>query len=224
MLDIKGLRAELEDGTEILRGIDLQIAPGEVHAIMGPNGSGKSTTANVLSGKPGYSVTGGSVRLDGDDLLEMEPEERAHAGLFQAFQYPVEIPGVQASTFLQTAVNAKRKAAGLDELDALAFVRELRAKAKTLGIGNDMLKRAVNSASPGEKKRFETLQMALLKPRMAVLDETDSGLDIALRVVADGVNAAPRSARSRDHPLPAPARLHRPRRPYPQRRPDREVR
>jgi Fe-S cluster assembly ATP-binding protein len=191
MLDIKGLRAELEDGTEILRGINLQIAPGEVHAIMGPNGSGKSTTANVLSGKPGYSVTGGIVRLNGDDLLEMEPEERAHAGLFQAFQYPVEIPGVQASTFLQTAVNAKRKAAGLDELDALAFVRELRAKAKTLGIGNDMLKRAVNVGfSGGEKKRFETLQMALLEPRMAVLDETDSGLDIdALRVVADGVNA-----------------------------------
>ncbi|MAH87027.1 MAG: Fe-S cluster assembly ATPase SufC [Kiloniella sp.] len=191
MLDIKGLRADLEDGTKILKGIDLQIAAGEVHAIMGPNGSGKSTTANVLSGKPGYQVTGGSVRLDGADLMEMEPEERAHAGLFQAFQYPVEIPGVQASTFLQSAVNAKRKAAGLDGLDALAFVRELRAKAKTLGIGNDMLKRAVNVGfSGGEKKRFETLQMALLEPRMAVLDETDSGLDIdALRVVADGVNA-----------------------------------
>ena len=128
MLDIKGLRAELEDGTEILRGIDLQIAPGEVHAIMGPNGSGKSTTANVLSGKPGYSVTGGSVQLDGDDLLDMEPEERAHAGLFQAFQYPVEIPGVQASTFLQTAVNAKRKAAGLDARRA-----GLRARAARQG-------------------------------------------------------------------------------------------
>ncbi|MGB1146652.1 MAG: Fe-S cluster assembly ATPase SufC [Alphaproteobacteria bacterium] len=191
MLDIKNLHAGLEDGTEILKGINLSIGAGEVHAIMGPNGSGKSTTANILSGKPGYEVTAGSATLDGADLFEMEPEERAHAGLFQAFQYPVEIPGVQASTFLQTAVNAKRKAAGLDELDALAFVRELRAKAKQLGIGNDMLKRAVNVGfSGGEKKRFETLQMALLEPRFAVLDETDSGLDVdALRVVADGVNA-----------------------------------
>ena len=191
MLDIQNLHAALEDGTEILKGINLSLGAGEVHAIMGPNGSGKSTTANVLSGKPGYEVTAGSVTLDGADLLDMEPEERAHAGLFQAFQYPVEIPGVQASTFLQTAVNAKRKAAGQDELDALAFVRELRAKAKQLGIGNDMLKRAVNVGfSGGEKKRFETLQMALLEPRLAVLDETDSGLDVdALRVVADGVNA-----------------------------------
>ena len=191
MLDIKNLHAGLEDGNEILKGINLSIGAGEVHAIMGPNGSGKSTTTNILSGKPGYEVTAGSATLDGADLFEMEPEERAHAGLFQAFQYPVEIPGVQASTFLQTAVNAKRKAAGLDELDALAFVRELRAKAKQLGIGNDMLKRAVNVGfSGGEKKRFETLQMALLEPRFAVLDETDSGLDVdALRVVADGVNA-----------------------------------
>ena len=191
MLDIKGLQAGLEDGTEILKGINLSIGAGEVHAIMGPNGSGKSTTANILSGKFGYDVTAGSATLDGADLFEMEPEERAHAGLFQAFQYPVEIPGVQASTFLQTAVNAKRKVAGLPELDALAFVRELRAKAKQLGIGNDMLKRAVNVGfSGGEKKRFETLQMALLEPRLAVLDETDSGLDVdALRVVAEGVNA-----------------------------------
>ena len=191
MLDINGLRAGLEDGTEILKGINLSIGAGEVHAIMGPNGSGKSTTANILSGKPGYEVLAGSATLDGEDLFEMEPEERAHAGLFQAFQYPVEIPGVQASTFLQTAVNAKRKVAGLPELDALAFVRELRAKAKQLGIGNDMLKRAVNVGfSGGEKKRFETLQMALLEPKLAVLDETDSGLDVdALRVVAEGVNA-----------------------------------
>lgn len=191
MLDIKGLQAGLEDGTEILKGINLSIGAGEVHAIMGPNGSGKSTTANILSGKSGYDVTAGSATLDGADLFEMEPEERAHAGLFQAFQYPVEIPGVQASTFLQTAVNAKRKVAGLPELDALAFVRELRAKAKQLGIGNDMLKRAVNVGfSGGEKKRFETLQMALLEPQLAVLDETDSGLDVdALRVVAEGVNA-----------------------------------
>lgn len=191
MLDIKGLHAGLEDGTEILKGINLSIGAGEVHAIMGPNGSGKSTTANILSGKPGYEVTAGSATLDGEDLFEMEPEERAHAGLFQAFQYPVEIPGVQASTFLQTAVNAKRKVEGLAELDALAFVRELRAKAKQLGIGNDMLKRAVNVGfSGGEKKRFETLQMALLEPKLAVLDETDSGLDVdALRVVAEGVNA-----------------------------------
>ena len=191
MLDIKGLHAGLEDGTEILKGINLSIGAGEVHAIMGPNGSGKSTTANILSGKPGYEVTAGSATLDGEDLFEMEPEERAHAGLFQAFQYPVEIPGVQASTFLQTAVNANRKVEGLPELDALAFVRELRAKAKQLGIGNDMLKRAVNVGfSGGEKKRFETLQMALLEPKLAVLDETDSGLDVdALRVVAEGVNA-----------------------------------
>ena len=191
MLDIKGLHAGLEDGTEILKGINLSIGAGEVHAIMGPNGSGKSTTANILSGKPGYEVTAGSATLSGADLFEMEPEERAHAGLFQAFQYPVEIPGVQASTFLQTAVNAKRKVEGLPELDALAFVRELRAKAKQLGIGNDMLKRAVNVGfSGGEKKRFETLQMALLEPKLAVLDETDSGLDVdALRVVAEGVNA-----------------------------------
>jgi len=191
MLDIKGLHAGLEDGTEILKGINLSIGAGEVHAIMGPNGSGKSTTANILSGKPGYEVTAGSATLGGADLFEMEPEERAHAGLFQAFQYPVEIPGVQASTFLQTAVNAKRKVEGLPELDALAFVRELRAKAKQLGIGNDMLKRAVNVGfSGGEKKRFETLQMALLEPKLAVLDETDSGLDVdALRVVAEGVNA-----------------------------------
>ena len=191
MLDIKGLHAALEDGTEILKGITLSMGAGEVHAIMGPNGSGKSTTANILSGKPGYEVTAGSAMLNGEDLFEMEPEERAHTGLFMAFQYPVEIPGVQASTFLQTAVNAKRKADGLDELDALAFVRELRAKAKQLGIGNDMLKRAVNVGfSGGEKKRFETLQMALLEPKLAVLDETDSGLDVdALRVVADGVNA-----------------------------------
>ncbi|MAV46994.1 MAG: Fe-S cluster assembly ATPase SufC [Alphaproteobacteria bacterium TMED89] len=191
MLEIKGLHAGLEDGTEILKGINLSIGAGEVHAIMGPNGSGKSTTANILSGKPGYDVRSGSATLDGADLFEMEPEERAHAGLFQAFQYPVEIPGVQASTFLQTAVNAKRKVAGLAELDALAFVRELRAQAKKLGIGNDMLKRAVNVGfSGGEKKRFETLQMALLEPKLAVMDETDSGLDVdALRVVADGVNA-----------------------------------
>jgi Fe-S cluster assembly ATP-binding protein len=191
MLDIKGLHAGLEDGIEILKGINLSIGAGEVHAIMGPNGSGKSTTANILSGKPGYEVTAGSATLDGEDLFEMEPEERAHAGLFQAFQYPVEIPGVQASTFLQTAVNAKRKVEGLPELDALAFVRELRAKAKQLGIGNEMLKRAVNVGfSGGEKKRFETLQMALLEPKLAVLDETDSGLDVdALRVVAEGVNA-----------------------------------
>jgi len=178
MLEIKGLHAGLEDGTEILKGINLSIGAGEVHAIMGPNGSGKSTTANILSGKPGYDVRSGSATLEGADL-------------FQAFQYPVEIPGVQSSTFLQTAVNAKRKVKGLAELDALAFVRELRAQAKKLGIGNDMLKRAVNVGfSGGEKKRFETLQMALLEPKLAVLDETDSGLDVdALRVVADGVNA-----------------------------------
>ena len=190
MLEITNLHAGLEDGTEIIKGLSLSVPKGEVHAIMGPNGSGKSTMAHVLTGKPGYELTDGTIALNGNDLNELEPEERAAAGLFLAFQYPVEIPGVTATTFLKAAVNSVRKQRGQDELDGLSFVKSLRAKADELGIGQDMLKRAVNVGfSGGEKKRFETLQMAMLEPSFAVLDETDSGLDVdALRIVADGVN------------------------------------
>ena len=190
MLEIKNLRAAV-DGKEILKGIDLTIAAGEVHAIMGPNGSGKSTLSYVLAGRDGYQVTGGSVRYLGEDLLEMAPEARAAGGLFLAFQYPVEIPGVAGMTFLKTAFNAQRKARGESELDAMQFLKLVRAKAKALGVGDEMLKRPVNVGfSGGEKKRNEVLQMAVLDPKLAVLDETDSGLDIdALKVVADGVNA-----------------------------------
>ena len=189
MLDISGLRAEV-DGKEILKGVDLHIRPGEVHAIMGPNGSGKSTLSYVLAGRDGYEVTGGQVTFDGDDLLEMEPEERARNGVFLAFQYPIEIAGVTTTAFLQTALNAHRKARGEDELDPLAFVKLARSKTRELGVKDDLLKRPVNVGfSGGEKKRNEVLQMALLEPRLAVLDETDSGLDIdALKVVAEGVN------------------------------------
>jgi Fe-S cluster assembly ATP-binding protein len=178
-------------GSEILRGIDLQIDAGEVHAIMGPNGSGKSTLAHVLAGREGYDVTAGQVLYQGRDLLALAPEERAAHGVFLAFQYPVEIPGVSTSTFLRQALNALRKHRGEPELDAMQFVKLARDKARALGIGDDMLKRAVNAGfSGGEKKRNEVLQMALLQPRLAILDETDSGLDIdALRTVADGVNA-----------------------------------
>ena len=190
MLEIKNLTAGLEDGKEIIKGLSLTVPAGEVHAIMGPNGSGKSTTAHVLTGKPGYEMTGGSIQLNGEDISEMDPEERAAAGLFLAFQYPVEIPGVSATTFLKAATNAVRKARGQDELDGLAFVKLLRAKAEELGVSQEMLKRAVNVGfSGGEKKRFETLQMSVLEPSFCVLDETDSGLDVdALRTVADGVN------------------------------------
>ncbi|MBL8671145.1 MAG: Fe-S cluster assembly ATPase SufC [Alphaproteobacteria bacterium] len=190
MLTITGLRASV-DGKEILKGIDLAIAPGEVHAVMGPNGSGKSTLSYVLAGRDGYQVTGGSATYRGKDLLAMEPEVRAREGVFLAFQYPVEIPGVSTSTFLKEAVNAVRRHRGEGELDAMQFLKLVRAKAKALGVGDDMLKRAVNAGfSGGEKKRAEVLQMALLEPRLAILDETDSGLDIdALKVVADGVNA-----------------------------------
>ena len=190
MLEIRGLRATV-DGKEILKGIDLTIGPGETHAIMGPNGSGKSTLSYVLAGRDGYEVTGGSVRFQGHELLEQEPEERSQAGLFLAFQYPLEIPGVGTSTFLRTAVNAHRKARGEDELDPMSFVKLVRQKTKELGISQDMLKRPVNVGfSGGEKKRNEILQMAMLEPALAVLDETDSGLDIdALKVVSDGVNA-----------------------------------
>ena len=199
MLEIKGLMADLqgEDKT-ILKGVDLNIGAGEVHAIMGPNGSGKSTLSYILSGKDGYEVTGGSATLDGDDLLDMEPEERAAAGLFLAFQYPVEIPGVGNMTFLRTAVNAQRKARGEDELSAGDFLKIVRSKAKDLQIDADMLKRPVNVGfSGGEKKRNEILQMAMLEPKMCILDETDSGLDVdAMKLVAEGVNALRSAGRS----------------------------
>lgn len=192
MLSIKNLQVGLEEeDKQILKGVDLQIGEGEVHAIMGPNGSGKSTTSYVLAGKDGYEVTGGSAELYGENLLDMEPEERAAAGLFLAFQYPVEIPGVGNMTFLRTAVNAQRKARGEDELSAGEFLKIVRAKAKSLEIDADMLKRPVNVGfSGGEKKRNEILQMAMLEPKMCVLDETDSGLDVdAMKLVAKGVNA-----------------------------------
>jgi Fe-S cluster assembly ATP-binding protein len=190
MLDIDDLHVSV-DGREILKGLTLQVPAGAVHAIMGPNGSGKSTLSYVLAGREGYEVTGGRVTYDGQDLLAMSPEQRAAAGVFLAFQYPVEIPGVPTATFLRTAINAVRKAKGQSALDAIQFMRLMRAETKRLGITDDMMKRAVNVGfSGGEKKRNEMLQMAVLEPRLAILDETDSGLDIdALRVVSDGVNA-----------------------------------
>jgi Fe-S cluster assembly ATP-binding protein len=189
MLDIEDLHVAVA-GKEILKGLTLRVAAGEVHAVMGPNGSGKSTLAHVIAGREGYEVTGGRILFEGQDLAGMAPEDRSRAGIFLAFQYPLEIPGVGTTTFLRTAVNAHRKHQGLPELDPMQFVRVLREKTRALGIGEDMLKRAVNAGfSGGEKKRNEILQMALLEPRLAVLDETDSGLDIdALKVVADGVN------------------------------------
>ena len=199
MLEIKGLMADLQDEDKtILKGVDLSIGAGQVHAIMGPNGSGKSTLSYVLSGKGGYEVTGGSATLDGVDLLGMEPEARAAAGLFLAFQYPVEIPGVGNMTFLRTAVNAQRKARGEEELSAGDFLRVVREKAKSLKIDADMLKRPVNVGfSGGEKKRNEILQMAMLAPKMCILDETDSGLDVdAMKLVAEGVNALRSEGRS----------------------------
>jgi Fe-S cluster assembly ATP-binding protein len=192
MLEIKNLHVKLEEEEkQILKGINLTIEPGKVHAIMGPNGSGKSTTSYVLSGRDGYEVTEGTVTLGGEDLLDMEPEERAAAGLFLAFQYPVEIPGVGNMTFLRTAVNAQRKARGEAEMTAGEFLKEVRAKAKALKIDADMLKRPVNVGfSGGEKKRNEILQMAMLEPKVCILDETDSGLDVdAMKLVAEGVNA-----------------------------------
>ncbi len=189
MLVIKGLRASAGE-TEILKGIDLTVLAGEVHAIMGPNGSGKSTLAQVLAGHPAYTVTGGTVLFDGVDLLEMEPEARAQAGVFLAFQYPVEIAGVSNAYFLRAAYNAIRKAWGQEEFDPMDFLDLLESKLKTVEWGPEIMQRAVNSGfSGGEKKRNEILQMAVLEPKLAVLDETDSGLDIdALRIVADGVN------------------------------------
>ena len=199
MLEIKGLEVKLEaEDKQILRGVDLSIGAGQVHAIMGPNGSGKSTLSYVLAGRDGYTVTGGTAALNGVDLLAMEPEERAAAGLFLAFQYPVEIPGVGNMTFLRTAVNAQRKARGEPELSAAEFLKLVREKAKTLKIDADMLKRPVNVGfSGGEKKRNEILQMAMLEPRMCILDETDSGLDVdAMKLVAEGVNALRSTGRS----------------------------
>lgn len=201
MIEIKNLQANVntdEGPIEILKGISLSIQPGEVHAIMGPNGSGKSTLSYVLAGREDYGVTGGSVSMNGEDLLALEPEERAAAGLFLAFQYPVEIPGVNMSTFLKTSINSIRKQRGEDELDALSLLKLMKTKCKELGISDDMMKRAVNVGfSGGEKKRNEVLQMALLEPKFCVLDETDSGLDIdALKIVADGVNALRNPKRS----------------------------
>jgi Fe-S cluster assembly ATP-binding protein len=199
MLEINNLHVKLEEENKvILRGLDLKIGPGEVHAIMGPNGSGKSTLSYVLAGRDGYTVTDGSATLDGAELLEMEPEERAAAGLFLAFQYPVEIPGVGNMTFLRTAVNAQKKARGEAEVSAGDFLKLVREKAKSLKIDAEMLKRPVNVGfSGGEKKRNEILQMAMLEPRMCILDETDSGLDVdAMKLVSDGVNALRSAGRS----------------------------
>lgn len=192
MLEIKDLHVDLEEENKtILKGVDLSVGSGSVHAIMGPNGSGKSTLSYVLSGRDGYKVSKGSATLEGADLLEMEPEERAAAGLFLAFQYPVEIPGVGNMTFMRTALNAQRKARGQDEMSATDFLKLVREKAKDLQIDADMLKRPVNMGfSGGEKKRNEILQMAVLEPKMCILDETDSGLDVdAMKLVAEGVNA-----------------------------------
>ncbi|MDH2325967.1 Fe-S cluster assembly ATPase SufC [Cereibacter sp. SYSU M97828] len=192
MLEIKNLHVKLEEEDKvILRGVDLKVEAGKVHAIMGPNGSGKSTLSYVLSGRDGYEVTEGSATLEDQELLEMEPEERAAAGLFLAFQYPVEIPGVGNMTFLRTALNAQRKARGEDEVSAGDFLKLVREKAASLKIDADMMKRPVNVGfSGGEKKRNEILQMALLEPKMCILDETDSGLDVdAMKLVSEGVNA-----------------------------------
>ena len=189
LLEIKDLKASVE-GKEILKGIDLKINPGEVHAIMGPNGSGKSTLANVLAGREDYEVDGGEVLFGGKDLLDMGPEDRAREGLFLAFQYPVEIPGVSNATFLKEAVNAVREYRGQDKMDAMEFLKMVREKLKLVEMDQSFLNRAINEGfSGGEKKRNEIFQMAVLDPRLAIMDETDSGLDIdALRIVADGVH------------------------------------
>jgi Fe-S cluster assembly ATP-binding protein len=197
MLEIRDLRVRIED-REILRGVNLVVPKGEVHAIMGRNGSGKSTLSYVLAGKEDYEITSGEVLLDGENILEMEPDERANAGLFLAFQYPIEIPGVATMTFLKSALNAQRKAHGQPELTTPDFMRAVKEAGATLHIDSEMLKRALNVGfSGGEKKRAEILQMALLKPKMCILDETDSGLDIdALQVVAKGVNGMRSADRS----------------------------
>jgi Fe-S cluster assembly ATP-binding protein len=197
MLDIKGLRATASD-KEILKGIDLTVKAGEVHAVMGPNGSGKSTLAQVLAGHPAYEVTGGTVTYDGEDLLEMDAEVRAQRGIFLAFQYPVEIPGVSNAYFMRAAYNEIRKARGEEEIDPMSFADLMDEKMKLVEMEGDMLTRSVNTGfSGGEKKRNEILQMAVLEPRLAILDETDSGLDIdALRIVAHGVNTLKRPDRA----------------------------
>jgi Fe-S cluster assembly ATP-binding protein len=190
MLEVRSLKVRVED-KEILRGVNLTVNPGEVHAIMGPNGSGKSTFARALSGHPGYEVTGGTVLYDGKDLLDLSPDERARAGVFMAFQYPVEIPGVNNAYFLKAALNARRRQLGIEEMDALDFMTFIKAKARGLQVDEAMLQRSVNEGfSGGEKKRNEIFHMAVLEPRLAILDETDSGLDIdALKIVSHGVNA-----------------------------------
>ena len=189
MLEIKDLHVSV-DGNEILKGLDLSVNQGEIHAIMGPNGSGKSTLSHVIAGRDGYEITGGRIIFKGEDLTGLEPEERAAKGIFLAFQYPVEIPGVANTTFLKEAMNSIRRYHGEDELDDMQFVKMVRKKTEELGISDDMLKRAVNVGfSGGEKKRNEILQMAVLNPSLAILDETDSGLDIdALKIVSEGVN------------------------------------
>jgi Fe-S cluster assembly ATP-binding protein len=197
MLEVRNLKVRAED-KEILRGVNLTVNPGEVHAIMGPNGSGKSTLARALSGHPGYEVTGGTVLYNGKDLLEMAPDERARDGVFMAFQYPVEIPGVNNAYFLKAALNARRKQLGLEEMDAIDFMAFIKQKAKQLQVDEAMLQRSVNEGfSGGEKKRNEIFHMAVLEPSLAILDETDSGLDIdALKIVSHGVNAMRAADRS----------------------------
>ena len=192
MLSVKNLQARIEaEDKAILKGLDLEVKPGEVHAIMGPNGSGKSTFGHVLAGRDGYEVTAGTVSLDGGDLLALEQEERAHAGLFLAFQYPVEIPGVSNMEFLKAAVDAQREHSGREPMDSVSFLKAAREACKAVKLNQDFLKRGVNEGfSGGEKKRNEIMQMMMLEPRLCILDETDSGLDIdALQVVAEGVNA-----------------------------------
>jgi Fe-S cluster assembly ATP-binding protein len=190
MLEIKNLHAGVE-GKQILKGVTLSIQPGEVHAIMGPNGSGKSTLSYVLAGRAGYEITEGSISYNGEDLVALAPEDRAAKGVFLAMQYPVEIPGVTTMTFLKTALNSQRRKRGEADLDAIGVLKLVRRKAATLNVSEEMLKRALNVGfSGGEKKRLEILQMAIFEPKLAILDETDSGLDIdALRLVAEGVNA-----------------------------------
>ena len=197
LLEVKGLKVQVEDN-EILHGLDLTVNEGEIHAIMGPNGSGKSTLSHVIAGKPGYDVTAGQILFKGEDLLEMEPDERAAKGVFLAFQYPVEIPGVATMTFLRTALNAQRKARGESEYSTPDFLKKVREVAASLNIPQEMLRRGVNVGfSGGEKKRNEVLQMALFEPSLCILDEMDSGLDIdALRIAADGVNALRSSERA----------------------------
>lgn len=191
MLTIKNLHARIEEGTEILKGINLEIKPGEVHAIMGPNGSGKSTLSSVIAGKEDYEITEGTIDFYNEDLIEMGPDERAHKGIFLSFQYPIEIPGVSVTNFIKTAINETRKANGLEDMKAAEMLKLIRENADKLGIRKNFLSRSLNEGfSGGEKKRNEIFQMLMLNPKLAILDETDSGLDIdALKIVADGVNA-----------------------------------